>query len=143
MSSNAHLNADDSTAFVENRVRAGVFDAVGILSVTALILAAQNCEGDVGGVLGWGEHVMPLVEPGTRFVAVAGGTSGGVAHNLALRSDGTVVAWGANSSGQSTVPNGLSNVSAIAAGSGQNLVLKSNGTVVKWPHSNVPVGNGV
>jgi len=45
---------------------------------------------------------------------------------------GTVVAWGLNSSGQTTVPAGLSGVVAIAAGAGHIVALKWDGTVVAW-----------
>jgi len=41
-------------------------------------------------------------------------------------------AWGANSSGQATVPAGLSNVVAIAAGGSHSLALTSDGNVVGW-----------
>ena len=67
--------------------------------------------------------------------------SAGAVHSLALRSDGTVAAWGYNGNGQTTVPDGLTNVVAIAAGgyanpgmrgSGFSLALKSDGTVVGW-----------
>jgi hypothetical protein len=51
--------------------------------------------------------------------AIAAGGS----HSLALKGDGTVVAWGDNFSGQSTVPAGLSDVTAIAAGGAHNLAL--------------------
>jgi hypothetical protein len=50
--------------------------------------------------------------------AIAAGTN----HSLALKSDGTVVAWGDNDSGQATVPAGLSGVVAIAAGYEHSLV---------------------
>ena len=64
-------------------------------------------------------------------------------HSLALLSNGTVMAWGANGSGQlgdgttenSDVPvavSNLSGVTAIAAGSGHSLALLSDGTVVAW-----------
>ena len=64
---------------------------------------------------------------------------------------GTVVAWGcgvANEFGQCSVPGGLSEVTAIAAGDHQSLALRGNGTVVAWgcssgPHAgecSVPVG---
>jgi len=56
----------------------------------------------------------------------------GVNHSLALKKDGTVVAWGNNDYGQSTVPAGLRNVRAIAAGDGYSMALKQYGIVVAW-----------
>jgi hypothetical protein len=59
----------------------------------------------------------------------------GYYHSLALKSDGTVVAWGATGVvdyGQADVPAGLSGVTAIAAGGSHSLALKSDGTVVAW-----------
>ena len=46
-----------------------------------------------------------------RLAIAAGG-----AHNLVLKSNGTIVAWGYNNYGQTNVPPGLSNVIAVAAG---------------------------
>lgn len=43
-----------------------------------------------------------------------------------------VVAWGANDSGQTNVPAGLTDVMAIAAGTAHNLVLRADGTVLAW-----------
>jgi len=43
-----------------------------------------------------------------------------------------IVAWGSSSSGQGTVPAGLTNESAIGSGSAFNLALNSNGTVTGW-----------
>ncbi|WP_407541950.1 hypothetical protein Q0M94_20985 (plasmid) [Deinococcus radiomollis] len=57
---------------------------------------------------------------------------GGDAHSLALKPDGTVVAWGSNASGQATVPSGLSGVVTVSAGQNHSLALKSDGTVVAW-----------
>jgi alpha-tubulin suppressor-like RCC1 family protein len=67
-------------------------------------------------------------------------------HSLALKSDGTVMAWGYNSSGelgdgttmQRTSPvavTGLNGVVAVAAGGGHSLALKSDGTVMAWGHN--------
>ncbi|MGA2513870.1 MAG: hypothetical protein ABSG37_09670 [Candidatus Limnocylindrales bacterium] len=50
----------------------------------------------------------------------------------AVTPSGTVVAWGGNQDGQTTIPAGLSGVIAIAAGIYDSLALKSNGTVVAW-----------
>jgi alpha-tubulin suppressor-like RCC1 family protein len=67
----------------------------------------------------------------------------GVRHNLALKSDGTVWAWGDGSSGQlgdgqwsvSDIPvqvAGLDEIIGIAAGNGFSLALKTDGTVRGW-----------
>jgi hypothetical protein len=64
----------------------------------------------------------------SSVIAIAGGGD----HNLALKGDGTVVAWGYNYSGQCNVPAGLSNVIALAGGGYHSLALKNDGTVVAW-----------
>jgi alpha-tubulin suppressor-like RCC1 family protein len=52
--------------------------------------------------------------------------------NLALKNDGTVIAWGNNNHGEkTTVPEGLSNVVAVASGL-ENLALRKDGTVLEW-----------
>ena len=58
--------------------------------------------------------------------------SAGGYHSLALKDDGTVVAWGGNYNGESTVPAGLSGVTAISGGGFHSLALKDDGTVVGW-----------
>jgi alpha-tubulin suppressor-like RCC1 family protein len=77
----------------------------------------------------------------SNIIAVASGS----AHGLGLTRDGSVVAWGGDSSLQTNVPVGLSNVVAIAAGGGHSLALKADGTVVAWGNNssgqtNVPMG---
>jgi alpha-tubulin suppressor-like RCC1 family protein len=93
--------------------------------------------------------VTPLATPAvdTRLVAWGDGTAGrldlpivgdvvavsaGTAHTLALRHDGTVLAWGENTVGQTSVPANLTGVTAVAAGGQHSLALKGDGTVVAW-----------
>jgi alpha-tubulin suppressor-like RCC1 family protein len=68
----------------------------------------------------------------SNIVALA---EGGI-HSLALKSDGTVIAWGTTWNGAAYVPEaapvGLSNVVAIAAGTYHSVALKEDGTVVAW-----------
>lgn len=53
-------------------------------------------------------------------------------HFLALRQDGTVLAWGSNDEGQCAVPPGLQDVTEIAAGGGHSLAVCRGGLVVAW-----------
>jgi hypothetical protein len=64
----------------------------------------------------------------TNIIAIAAGGQ----HYLALRADGTVIAWGNNSFGQISIPPGLNQVVAIAAGDYHSTALRADGTVVVW-----------
>ena len=62
-------------------------------------------------------------------IAIAAGAS----HSVAVKEDGSVVAWGNNEYGQTTVPpEADSGVIAVAAGTYHTLALKIDGTVVAW-----------
>src|SRR5204863_175263 len=68
----------------------------------------------------------------------------GFYHCLALRENGTVVAWGYNNYGQTNVPAGLSNVVAIAAGGYQSIALLGQGlSASSMEITNVHRDNGV
>lgn len=81
--------------------------------------------------------------------------SAGSSHTLALKSDGTVLAWGLNFQGQlgdgtrteRSVPaqvKDLTNVISVAAGGSHSLALKSDGTVWAWGSSDYGrLGNGL
>ena len=76
-----------------------------------------------------------------RFRAIAAGAG----QNLAIESNGVVVAWGYGGSGQSYVPAGVRGARALAGGDGFTLALKSDGTVVGWGNNyygeiSVPAG---
>lgn len=84
----------------------------------------------IPNVVAWGDNTRGQINvPPTlsNAVAVAGGSS----HSLALKRDGTVIAWGGYP-GLTNVPPGLTGVMAIAAGSYHNLALTRDGTVAAW-----------
>ena len=85
-----------------------------------------------GFVDGWGVGVSDIPAGLTNVIALSAGLRDVGTHNMALRADGTVVAWGANSFGQTNVPSGLSNVIAIAAGGRHSVALKRNGCITNW-----------
>ncbi len=139
------------------------------LALGLLFTAAARAEG--GRAVGWGAdelgqigssaaapgEVCKCIEAPVAVDALTGVTqiAAGESHTLALLADGTVMAWGANASGQvgddTTEPRSapvpvptLSGVVAVAAGSNHSLALLSNGTVMVWGDNvNGELGNGV
>lgn len=105
----------------------------------------RNVDGEGGGgQIGDGTTTsrtapVPVSSP-TNVAAVAGGYF----HTLALKSDGTVWAWGRDNEGQlgngtgtssSTTPAqvpGLSGIVAVAAAGTQSMALKNDGTIYQW-----------
>ncbi|WP_168118619.1 S-layer homology domain-containing protein [Paenibacillus sp. HB172176] len=84
-------------------------------AVPAVALAAERSSGSSGSV--------------GSFQMIAAGRN----HSLALKSDGSVVAWGSNNKNQLDVPEAAqSGVVSIAAGSYHSLALKADGSVVAW-----------
>lgn len=93
-----------------------------------------------GNLFGWGGGQSNWVS-----LADAVRISSAPDHSLALRSDGSLVAWGYNFSGQCDVPGGLGPVKEIAAGSYFSVAIKMDGSVAAWGsndygQTNVPEG---
>jgi alpha-tubulin suppressor-like RCC1 family protein len=83
----------------------------------------------------------PFMDPGAVVIAPLSAIAAGEYYSLALKTDGTVAAWG----NAPSVPLGLSNMTAVAAGYISSLALKSDGTVVGWGdnsfgETNTPAG---
>jgi hypothetical protein len=146
----------------QTAIPAGLTNVVAVAANYEHSLALKND----GTVVGWGYNregeatgvsntVSPYISSGlvsvgghllTNVVAIAADHSqfaGVHGHSLALKADGTVVSWGYNDYGQTTIPAGLTNVVAVAAGCSFSLALKADGTVVGWGGSvggTVPAG---
>ena len=95
-------------------------------------------------IIAWGQDNQGQVSgvpQGNDFIDVAAGKY----HGLAIRSSGSLVAWGSNSYGQCDVPEGTDYV-AIAGGSQHSLALRSDGSLVGFGNDalgqiDVPEGN--
>ncbi len=119
-------------------VAAGEHHSLALTSAGSLLAWGSNNEGQLGNgtTVSSGEPVPVSLPAGIRVVAVAVGAN----HSVALTSTGSLLAWGANSSGQlgngtvtssSTpvavrLPSGTT-AAAIAAGRDHNLVLTATG----------------
>lgn len=100
-----------------------------ILSLLMLLLTSRSF---AGVIVVWGgdfinQDLQSNVPSGNDYIDVAVGTS----HALALKTNGTIVAWGDNTHGQYNVPVGTDFI-AIAASDRHSLALKSNGTIIGW-----------
>ncbi len=92
-------------------------------------------EGQLGDDATIADKATPVAVSGaTEIVAVAAGRF----HSLALKSDGTVLAWGLDALEENknastpVIVSGATNIVAIAAGGFHSLALKSDGTVLAW-----------
>ena len=98
-----------------------------------------------GQLVGWGSNQLNQVLRNPPTVVGFRAVAAGYSHNIAVRNDGTALCWGANSSGQSTVPTGLSGVVGASAGGNHTVALRNDGTVTCWGlntagQCTVPVG---
>ena len=129
------------------RVAAGGAFSVALESNGAVVAWGNNASGQLGDGSAPTDHASPVAAsglgPGSGVVEIAAGAS----HALALKSDGSVLAWGNNASGQLgtgdapsdhltpiavTALGAGSGVVAIAAGDTFSLALKSDGSVLAW-----------
>ncbi len=98
----------------------------------------DNEAGQASGMahLGWSNGIATINDHIlTNVVAIDAGTG----HQcLALKSDGTVLAWGGFELPNWPPPAGLRDVKSIASGFDCSLALKSNGVVVGWGDVRVP-----
>ena len=126
-------------------VAAGLWDSLALTSDGSVLAWGYNADGELGdGTTTDSSTPVPVDLPaGTRVTAVAAGGF----HSLALTSDGSVLAWGTNGSGQLgdgtttfdptpvPVPVDLpagTRVTAVAAGLLDSLALTSHGSVLAW-----------
>ena len=138
----------------------GLGPGSGVVAIAVGATSAYALKSD-GTVLAWGnnsngnlgdgtttQRLTPVqvsgLGPGSGVVAIVSGTNSN--HALALKSDGSVVAWGSNFGGQlgdgttsqrtsPTAVSGLgpgSGVVAVAAGASHSVALLSNGAVLAW-----------
>lgn len=73
-----------------------------------------------------------FTDPGAAIWAAPVSIAAGDLHSLALKADGSVVAWGDNSYGQTNVPASATNVIAIATECCHCLAIKTDGSVIAW-----------
>ena len=138
------------SAGVSKTLGEGIIDGLSnVVDIATAQMPANNTQGAYSIALKSNGTVVPIILQASSYivsttlqlpdlsdvVSIAAGALGSVSestHYLALKSNGTVQAWGRNDLGQALVPSGLSGVVAIAARFGYSLALKSDGTVVGW-----------
>lgn len=130
-----------SYASVTPQVSAGEYHSLALKGDGTVWAWGSNSNGQLGDGVPTGATSGSPVSVSTLSDVTA--IASGYNHSLALKSDGTVWAWGSNSYGQlgdgsttdSNTPvqvSGLTDITAIAGGENYSLALKSDGTVWAW-----------
>lgn len=100
-----------------------------IAATSACIFALSES----GKVFGWGSYNYRGILDIPHFASPVSTISINQSnHALALMQDGTVVAWGDSSKGQTKVPANLRNAIAISAGCDHSLALDNSGKLYSW-----------
>jgi alpha-tubulin suppressor-like RCC1 family protein len=136
-------------------IAAGYTHNLALCSDGTLVAWGNNAEGELGDTTTTQRTVPVAVSTSSGISALAGkavvAVAAGAFHSLALASDGTLAAWGGNSSGElgnnstnnSSVPAAVNTaagvsalfgkaVVAIATGAGDTLALCSDGSLTAW-----------
>jgi len=149
-----NISIENRTAMVKVLVLAFL-----VATLLATLLSSAPAGADVvpaGNARSWGDNYFGQLGNGTsgagagtnvpgavRYIDGVKSTKAGCAHGLALKTNGTVRAWGDNSYGQlgnlntgtdanAPVAVEIDNVKAVSAGCNHNLALKDDGSVWAW-----------
>ena len=128
---------------VGQRPTTGVFKAISGGDCWSLALR------DNGALAAWGAGKYRVRRAGSQRVVIGDGQVGGcpggnnftaisagARHGLALKSNGSVVAWGWNGHGQVSAKPSTSDFKAVAAGYFFCMALESDGSIAAWGHNN-------
>lgn len=106
-----------------------------IPSLALIIFAITAYEVDAATLVAWGNNAdgQASTPSFNDIVSIASGEH----HSLALKSDGTVLAWGVYKvpipiTAADKVPPNLTDVIAVAGGNAHSMALKADGTVAVW-----------
>jgi hypothetical protein len=137
----------DQTSGTPTRVVTGVGTGGPILS-GSVVAWGRNEQGQTTGIPSAEPPYSAIGNPPVVNGVALNGVKGiavGERHTVALKNDGTVVAWGVNDYGQLDIPADLNGVTAISTDGVNTIALKHDGTVVGWGRndygqSTAPVG---
>jgi len=124
------------------KIAAGGWHSIVVCNDKTVKAFGENATGQLGNGANTDSNV-PVSSGLTDVISVSAGGDQLEAHSMALKSDGTVWAWGSNLYGQlgnaSTTNTNtpvqsilLSNIIAISAGGWHSVALKNDGTVWTW-----------
>lgn len=119
---------------------AGYEHSLALKSDGTLLSWGRDSEGQLGDSTALAQQSTPVAVQGSSEII---GIASGIYHNVALKSDGTLLAWGDN--GQKQLGNGsilaqpipvsigsAAGIVAVSAGSYHSVALKTDGTLLSW-----------